>query len=70
MNKIFLPYTDVRNNAIKLAHRILKDGFIPDIIYVPLRGGAYLGNIISEYFKIIQKDKSITTLTFLILEFV
>ena len=57
MNKIFLPYTDVRNNAIKLAHRILKDGFIPDIIYVPLRGGAYLGNIISEYFKIIQKDK-------------
>ena len=56
MNKIFLPYTDVRNNAIKLAHRIYNDGFIPDIIYVPLRGGAYLGNIISEYFKIIQKD--------------
>ena len=56
MSKIFLPYTTVRNNAIKLAHRIYRDGFIPDIIYVPLRGGAYLGNIISEYFKIIQKD--------------
>ena len=56
MNKIFLPYTEVRNNAIKLAHRIYQDGFIPDIIYVPLRGGAYLGNIISEYFKIVQKD--------------
>ena len=57
MNKIFLPYTVVRNNAIKLAHKIYKDGFIPDVIYVPLRGGAYLGNIISEYFKIVQKGK-------------
>ena len=56
MSKIFLPYTTVRNNAIKLAHRIYLDGFLPDVIYVPLRGGAYLGNIISEYFKIIQKD--------------
>lgn len=57
MNKIFLPYTIVRNNAIKLAHKIYTDGFIPDVIYVPLRGGAYLGNIISEYFKIVQKGK-------------
>ena len=57
MNKIFLPYTLVRNNAIKLAHRIYNDGFIPDVIYVPLRGGAYLGNVISEYFKIVQKGK-------------
>lgn len=57
MNKIFLPYNTVRNNAIKLAHRIYKDGFIPDVIYVPLRGGAYLGNVISEYFKIVQKGK-------------
>lgn len=57
MNKIFLPYNTVRNNAIKLAYRIYKDGFIPDVIYVPLRGGAYLGNVISEYFKIVQKGK-------------
>ena len=57
MNKnIFYRTQMYRNNAIKLAHRIYNDGFIPDIIYVPLRGGAYLGNIISEYFKIIQKD--------------
>jgi len=54
MVKEFLPYNTVRNNAIKLAHRIYLDGFIPDLIYVSLRGGAYLGNVISEYFKIIQ----------------
>jgi hypoxanthine phosphoribosyltransferase len=43
----------VRNNALKLAHRIYHDGFIPDVIYVSLRGGAYLGNVISEYFKVV-----------------
>jgi hypoxanthine phosphoribosyltransferase len=55
MNKEFLPYDVVRNNALKLAHRIYHDGFVPDVIYVSLRGGAYLGNVISEYFKIIRK---------------
>ena len=54
MRKEFLPYTTVRNNALKMAHRIYHDGFTPDVIYVSLRGGAYLGNVISEYFKIIQ----------------
>ena len=57
MNKEFLSYNTVRNNAIKLAYRIYRDGFIPDVIYVSLRGGAYLGNIISEYFKIIRKQE-------------
>lgn len=57
MSKIFLPYTTVRNNAIKLANRIYQDGFVPDVIYVPLRGGAYLGNVISEFFKIVQHGK-------------
>jgi len=57
MKKEFLPYDQVRNNALKLAHRIHVDGFIPDVIYVSLRGGAYLGNIISEYFKIIRVDE-------------
>ncbi|MDR1949368.1 MAG: phosphoribosyltransferase [Spirochaetaceae bacterium] len=55
MNKEFLPYDVVRNNALKLAHRIYHDGFIPDVIYVSLRGGAYLGNVISEYFKVIRR---------------
>jgi len=54
MIKEFLPYDTVRNNALKLAHRIHSDGFIPDVIYVSLRGGAYLGNVISEYFKLVK----------------
>ncbi|ADK81549.1 phosphoribosyltransferase [Sediminispirochaeta smaragdinae] len=56
MRKEFIPYTVVRNNAIKLAHRIHEAGFIPDVVYLSLRGGAYLGNIISEYFKLVRKD--------------
>ena len=55
MKKEFLPYNIVRNNTLKLAHRIYNDGFIPDVIYVSLRGGVYLGNIISEYFKVVQR---------------
>jgi len=54
MKKEFLQFDEVRDNAIKLAHKIYNDGFIPDVIYVSLRGGAYLGNIISEYFKIVH----------------
>jgi hypoxanthine phosphoribosyltransferase len=56
MKKEFLSYSTVRNNAIKLAHTILKSGFVPDVIYVSLRGGAYLGNVISEYFKFIRLE--------------
>jgi hypoxanthine phosphoribosyltransferase len=55
MKKEFLAYDTVRNNALKMAHRIYNDGFIPDVIYVSLRGGVYLGNVISEYFKIVQR---------------
>jgi len=54
MKKEFLQFDIERDNALKLAHRIYSDNFIPDIIYVSLRGGAYLGNIISEYFKIMH----------------
>jgi len=55
MKKEFLQFDVVRNNALKLAYRIYHEGFIPDVIYVSLRGGAYLGNILSEYFKIVHK---------------
>jgi len=54
MKKEFIPYDTIRDNAIKLAYRIYMDGFIPDIIYVSLRGGAYMGNVISEYFKFVK----------------
>lgn len=57
MQKEFLPYQTVRNNAIKLADRINREGFVPDVIYVSLRGGAYMGNVISEYFKMVRRDK-------------
>jgi hypoxanthine phosphoribosyltransferase len=57
MEKQFITTDSVRNDAIKLAARILKDGFVPDVIYVSLRGGAYLGNVISEYFKIVRKNE-------------
>jgi hypoxanthine phosphoribosyltransferase len=56
MIKEFIPYDVVRNNALKLAHRIYHSNFVPDVIYVSLRGGAYLGNVISEYFKIVRTD--------------
>jgi hypoxanthine phosphoribosyltransferase len=55
MKKEFLPYDVVRDNALKLARRIFNDGFVPDVIYVSLRGGAYLGNVISEYFKVVKR---------------
>ncbi|MBI9100857.1 MAG: phosphoribosyltransferase [Spirochaetales bacterium] len=53
--KDFLPYDKVRNNALKMARQIHLEGFIPDVIYVSLRGGAYIGNVLSEYFKIVSK---------------
>jgi hypoxanthine phosphoribosyltransferase len=47
----------VRNNSIRLAHRISREGFVPDVIYVSLRGGAYMGNVVSEYFKMVRRDR-------------
>ena len=55
VEKEFLPYELVRNNALKMAHRIYHEGFYPDVIYVSLRGGVYLGNVISEYYKFVQR---------------
>jgi uncharacterized protein len=57
MSKEFLSYQVIRNNAIKLAHKIHEEGFVPDVIYVSLRGGAYLGNVISEYFKVVRRGQ-------------
>ncbi|MDR1318198.1 MAG: phosphoribosyltransferase [Treponema sp.] len=57
MKKEFLQYDIVRNNALKMAQRIYRDSFIPNVIYVSLRGGAYLGNVISEYFKVVRAEE-------------
>jgi hypothetical protein len=58
VKKEFVPYDVIRNNAIKLAYRIYSEGFVPDVIYVSLRGGAYMGNVLSEYFKIVRKESA------------
>lgn len=54
MKKDFVTADSLRTNALILAKQIYDDGFIPDVIYVLLRGGAFLGNIISEFFKIVN----------------
>jgi hypoxanthine phosphoribosyltransferase len=53
--KEYLTFDTVRNNAFKLARKIHNEDFFPDVIYVSLRGGAYLGNVMSEYFKLFKK---------------
>ena len=57
MAKEFLGQNTVRDNSLKLARSIHGDGFIPDVIYVSLRGGAYVGNVVSEYFKLIRRNQ-------------
>ena len=55
--KEFLQYDSVRNDAIILADKIYRqDGFVPDVIYASLRGGAYMANMISEYYKVALHD--------------
>jgi hypothetical protein len=54
-NKEFIPYDTVRDNALILANTIYREGFVPDVIYVSLRGGAYMGNVISEFFKFVRR---------------
>ena len=57
MSKEFLEPLVVRDNALRLARRIHEEGFVPDVIYVSLRGGAYLGNLLSEYFKVVRRGQ-------------
>ena len=55
--KEFLPYDSVRIDALKLSHKIYQqDKFVPDVIYTSLRGGAYMANVISEYYKVALKN--------------
>lgn len=43
LKKDFITCDMIRDAGIKLAHKMYKeDGFIPDVIYDSLRGGAYL----------------------------
>lgn len=51
MKKIFIESNEIRDNTLMMAHDIYMSGFMPDIFFVLLRGGAFMGNIVSEYFK-------------------
>ena len=42
---------------VSSAHKIYQqDKFVPDVIYTSLRGGAYMANVISEYYKVALKN--------------
>jgi hypoxanthine phosphoribosyltransferase len=57
MKKEFITPEMQRDAALKLVYKMHKqDGFIPDIIYVSLRGGVYMGNVFSEYYKLIRNQ--------------
>jgi hypothetical protein len=57
MKKEFISPEMLRDEALKLAHTMhTVDNFVPDIIYVSLRGGAYMGNVFSEYYKLVRKQ--------------
>ncbi|UTC61495.1 phosphoribosyltransferase [Treponema sp. OMZ 787] len=55
--KEFLNYNTVRDNGLILARKMYDEGYIPDVIYASMRGGAYLANVISEFFKIAYKNE-------------
>ncbi len=57
MKKEFISPESIRDNALKLVYRIhSEDNFVPDIIYTSLRGGAYLANVFSEYYKLVKNS--------------
>lgn len=55
MQKEFISADTIRDSTLKLAHRMyVEDNFVPDIIYASLRGGAYMANVFSEYYKMVR----------------
>lgn len=54
----------LRNDAIKLASRMYRDGVIPTVIYCPMRGGAYMANVISEFYKLLSKKHNFPSVLF------
>ncbi len=61
MSKEFSTCDMIRDAALKLVRKMhIEDGFVPDIIYDSLRGGAYMANVMSEYYKLMamKADKA------------
>ena len=58
MEKEFVTPETIRDEALKLCHKMYsEDHFVPDVIYVSLRGGVYMGNVMSEYYKIVRSKE-------------
>ncbi len=58
MSKEFITPDVIRDSALKLAAKMYyEDGFMPDVIYCSLRGGVYLANVISEFYKLVCKKE-------------
>ncbi len=55
MKKRFIPYNVIRDEGFGMARRIVADRFVPTVMYVPIRGGVYLGNVLNEYLTIAYK---------------
>ena len=54
MAKEFITCDMIRDAALKLVWKMYKeDGFVPDVIYDSLRGGAYMANVMSEFYKLL-----------------
>ncbi|MBQ0070719.1 MAG: phosphoribosyltransferase [Spirochaetales bacterium] len=54
MAKEFIAHDTIRDAALKLAYKMYKeDHYIPDVIYVSLRGGVYMANVFSEFYKLV-----------------
>lgn len=51
----------IRDAALKLCYKMYtEDHFVPDVIYDSLRGGAYMANVMSEFYKLIALKKNTT----------
>lgn len=60
-SKEFITCDMIRDAALKLVYRMYtEDGFVPDVIYDSLRGGAYMANVMSEFYKLIALKKGKT----------
>ena len=51
MKKFFIKADTVRNDAFALAKKLIDEDYIPDIMFVSMRGGAEMGNAMNEFFK-------------------
>lgn len=59
MAKEFISHDTIRDSALKLAYKMYKeDNFIPDVIYVSLRGGVYMANVFSEFYKMVCEKEN------------